>query len=315
MLLMKSFMMVKIVLKSLHLFSFFFLKFYIFVLNKLRKICIIRISDIYLLNLRTSIQNNFQQIIDSTYIATNPVGYDVGLTYVDIGARDGLPEVVAKNRKYFRTIVLCEGEKKEAEKLKRKGFLVIDKFLSDKKGPAKFYYINKHEGASSIFKPGTPFLDLFSPKHHELYTNFEVLDIHTSTLESELELLDLNKVHFMKLDVQGAELSIIKTLNQFEPLFWEVEVLPLPTYEGAPYGTNITTEITRRGYICFRHNERLSHDGMYIYSNEIYMPDYTRSKGADLIEENLDEWLLMMEIFDLKGLSLHILKNIRSRYA
>ena len=259
---------------------------------------------------RTKMQNEFSKVTASTYLLKPAANSDTKLTYVDIGARDGLPPMVSKNLSSFNKIILCEGEPAEAKKLTEQGYLVIDKFLADVKGSAKFYYIKNHPGASSLKKPGTPFLHLFSDKHFEIYSGYTEQDITTSTLDAELERLKVSEIDFIKLDVQGSELSIIKGLTTVSPLFWEVEVLPLPTYQQTPYGTSITAELVGRGYICFRQSDRMCRDGIYIYSNELYMPDYTTDFGKNLILKNKDKWRLMMQLFDLNAMAAHIEKEL-----
>ncbi len=256
---------------------------------------------------RSKIQNDFSNIIERAYKVNGAGKSNVKLTYADIGARGGLPNLIAKNRKHFDKIILCEGEHEEAKKLRAEGYIVIDKFLADKTGPAKFFYIPGHTGASSLKRPGTPFLHLFSATHYKTYTEkYTESDITTSTLDIELEKLNVREIDFVKLDVQGSELSIIRGLTTLAPLFWEVEVLPLPTYQDTPYGISITAELVSRGYICFRQSGRMVRDGIYIYSNEMYMLDYSTEFGKNLILKNFEKWKLMMELFDVNALAMHI---------
>jgi len=282
------------------------IKVWIAVINLFRRISGSGSSGNFISGFRTQMENNFSKAITSTYLVKAPKEVRTKLVYMDIGARDGLPRLVSENRACFEKIILCEGEAEEAKKLRAQGYLVIDKFLAEKKGDATFYFIKEHPGASSLSRPGTPFLHLFSESHYDLYTKYTEHPITTSTLDAELPALGVTSIDLIKLDVQGSELSIIKGLTTVAPLFWEVEVLPLPTYQGAPYGTSITMELVNRGYICFRQSDRMCKDGIYIYSNEMYMPDYTKDSGKKMIRENLEKWRLMMELFDNKALASHI---------
>ncbi len=275
-------------------------------LNAIRSITKSKGLDKFISEFRTKIQNEFGKINDKTYLVKNASSSNAKLVCVDIGARDGLLDIVEKNKQYFGKIILCEGEPEEAKKLSAQGYLVIDKFLAEKQGPAKFYYIKEHPGASSLKRPGTPFLHLFSDKHFDLYSKYTESDIITGTLDAELKRLKVNTIDFIKLDVQGSELSIIKGLTTVTPLFWEVEILPLPTYEDTPYGISIKAELLSRGYISLRQRDRMCKDGIYIYSNEIFMPDYTTDFGRNLILKNLENWKLMMELFDVNALAAHI---------
>lgn len=294
--------------KFVKLFSFFLLfpiRVWIAIINTFRGSG--KSGDKFIGEFRSKIQNDFSKIIEHSYKVRSSVKSNVKLTYADIGARGGLLTLVSKNLEHFDKIILCEGEPEEAKKLRDQGYLVIDKFLADKTGAAKFFYIPGHPGASSLKRPGTPFLHLFSATHYKTYTEkYTESDITTSTLDIELEKLNVKEIDFLKLDVQGSELSIIKGLTTLSPLFWEVEVLSLPTYQDTPYGSSITAELVNRGYICFRQSGRMVRDGIYIYSNEMYMPDYTTEFGRNLILKNFDKWKLMMELFDVNALAVHI---------
>jgi FkbM family methyltransferase len=297
--------------KLCSLILLFPLKVGIVIINTIRRLTKSKMLDTFIYNFRTKLQNDFAKVSDSAYLAKHASKLSTKLTYVDIGARGGLLPLVEKNREHFEKIILCEGEPAEANKLRSEGYLVIDKFLADVEGTSKFYYIAGHPGASSLKRPGTPFLHLFSDKHYDIYTKYKEENITTSTLDVEFKKLGVTSLDFIKLDVQGSELSVIKGLNSLSPLFWEIEILPLPTYEDTPYGTSITTELANRGYICLRQSGKLHKDGVYIYSNDIYMPNYGTEFGKKLIRANINQWRLMMSLFDCDALAAHIEQMIK----
>ncbi|HEY1037750.1 MAG TPA: FkbM family methyltransferase [Bacteroidia bacterium] len=301
----------KKIIKLYALFLVFPIKVAVWFINGIRRLSKGKALEGFAFEFRTRLQNEFNKIDDRTYIIREANDTNVKLTYLDIGSRAGLSPFINKNKAAFQNIILCEGEPEEVKNLKSQGFLVIDKFLGDQVGPAKFYFIPEHTGASSLKRPGTPFLHLFSSKHYNLYTKYTEHDITTSTLDIELEVLGVKAVDFIKIDVQGSELSVIKGLTTINPLFWEVEMLPLPTYEDTPYGTQISTELLNKGYISFRQKDRICKDGIYIYSNELYMPDYSTQFGKELIRKNIEKWRTMMELFDAKELANHIETLIR----
>jgi hypothetical protein len=145
---------------------------------------------------------------------------------------------------------------------------------------------------------------------YQVYTDVVEYDVVTSTLDIELAKLGVKSIDFIKLDVQGSELSVVKGLTSVSPLFWQIEVLPLPTYQDTPYGSTITHEMTNRGYICFRQTNKSYKDGVFIFADELYMPDYTTDFGKTIILENIERWRVMMELFDIKTLGNHIEKII-----
>lgn len=276
------------------------------IINIIRNLTKAKIINENIWIFRSKIQNELTKVIDSTYLIRYPVKSNIKLTYVDIGSRAGLPNLVKNNSGIFKEIILCEGEPKEAKKLREQGFLVIDKFLSEVEENATFFFNQGHPGASSLKRPGTPFLHLFSNKHYEIYTDYVEHDVMTSTLDLELSKLGINSIDYIKIDVQGSELSVIKGLTSIAPLFWEIEVLQLPIYQNTPYGVSISAELVNRGYICFRQNNRICKDGIFIFSNDLYMPNYTTDFGKALIVKNFDKWRTMIELFDINTLGRHI---------
>src|ERR1700757_2689694 len=108
------------------------------IINGTRTLLKSKALDKFVYEFRTKIQNDFDKAINKSYLTRSASHSNTKLVYVDIGARDGLPKIVSNNKTSFGKIILCEGEPEEAKKLSGQGYLVIDKFLADKKGDAKF---------------------------------------------------------------------------------------------------------------------------------------------------------------------------------
>lgn len=75
--------------------------------------------------------------------------------------------------------------------------------VSDFKGTAKL-----HIGSASVFPTITP--ELISTEHHARRRYDKYIIVKVSTLDELLEKSDLTTVDFIKIDVEGAELQVLK---------------------------------------------------------------------------------------------------------
>ena len=90
-------------------------------------------------NIREIIAKEFDKCISPMPVRHNPP--PPRLTAVDLGARGGPVEEISRNKTLFDRIILCEGEPKEAARLREEGYEVIDKFVGREVGRGKFYHI------------------------------------------------------------------------------------------------------------------------------------------------------------------------------
>jgi hypothetical protein len=95
--------------------------------------------------------------------------HDQKIIHLDVGARDGVQNVLKKYTSSL-DIIMCEPEQKEATLLQKKGYRVIAKGLSDKIGEATFYECRMPH-ASSIKRPLGAFMDFYNadPNYLALY--------------------------------------------------------------------------------------------------------------------------------------------------
>lgn len=223
------------------------------------------------------------------------------LVYLDVGARQGEIDVVRRNKGLFEKIILVEGEEEEARRLRGEGYLVIDKFLTDKPGRGTFYHVVENPGASSLKKPLGPYFDLYcygdDNAHYKMHARQKEIPILASTADIELKKLGVDRVDLAKLDVQGAELDILNGMRDYRPLFWIVELEYLPMYYDMPYGIEVEREMQRRGYLKFHDGDKQFREGMLQWSDGYFMPDWTKLEGEKLIRENQARWQLLMRIF------------------
>ena len=120
--------------------------------------------------------------------------------------------------------------------------------LAGKTGKADFYITNVPSG-SSLYKPNPITLSKYSPKRY-----WKIREVKKLFFLSFKDFLIKNKrpsPDLIKLDTQGSELSILKSLNKkqlSEVLAIEVEVEFLELYSGQPLFRDIDTFLSLNGF-------------------------------------------------------------------
>ena len=166
------------------------------------------------------------------------------LKLLDIGGADGLRSRWKLFERYIE-VIFVEPDKRSSLELKQKGFKVIDKaFWSS--NDKKEFYLTKKLHVSSLYKPNREFIDKFSTSSRYDIINTIILDV--DTLDNQIH--HENIPHFIKIDVQGAELEIlkggIKTLQNVMGL--EVEVNFKEIYKNMPLYSEIESFLKEQGF-------------------------------------------------------------------
>jgi FkbM family methyltransferase len=135
---------------------------------------------------------------------------DRPLCLIDVGSAKGIPNRWAK----IKNLVLAYGfepDEGARNKLKQNNFLEgggnIDSpyALSDKKEKIELNILKK-PSHSSVLEPNNSFINLYSQRHPE---GFEI-DYKVTVEASDLDSLEFEAKDFMKIDVQGYELKVLK---------------------------------------------------------------------------------------------------------
>ena len=129
------------------------------------------------------------------------------MVYLDVGARGGIGKPWSKFRDCI-SLIMIEADEDEAQKIamSNPGDLVIPCALYSKVGTIEIN-LCKVGRVSSIYKPNIPFLKNF----HNLdrFMIEKIVSAKTTTIDT-LVAEGVMDVDFAKIDVQGAELSVLK---------------------------------------------------------------------------------------------------------
>jgi FkbM family methyltransferase len=157
---------------------------------------------------------------------------------LDVGARDGLCEPFSNFDKSTVTPILVEPDKDEAKRLSKvkdnDSEIILPYALWDKSGELTLN-INKSPGTSSIFKPNFEELDKFP--ECDRFLNEKKVKLEGKTICELVANGVINDIDFMKVDVQGGELQVIRGGGEFlkdNLIGIEVEVEFLEMYKNQP---------------------------------------------------------------------------------
>lgn len=127
---------------------------------------------------------------------------------VDIGAHVGIFTVKAASK--AKTVIAIEPDPinysllvSNIERNNLKNVSTLNVAVSDFNGKARL-----HVGSASVFPTLTP--ELISLEHHARRKYDRYVMVKVRTLDELLKETDLSRVDFMKIDVEGAELQVLK---------------------------------------------------------------------------------------------------------
>jgi len=233
---------------------------------------------------------------------------------LDVGAQGGFNSdkfFPAKYNCFFKDI-LIEPINAEAEKLKHNKF-IINKGLWSKKEKKKLNILENRLGSSSMYEPDEELFDLHDLKKKD-YENYKVtssVEIECDTLTNQLKELEINKLDYLKIDTQGAELEILKGIGEYRPLLIKVEAHFFSMYKNVPSWNKLVSFLYDLNYtlIDFKgignHSTRIPAE-----ADMIFIPNFNNEIGKKLILDNKDKFISLMLIFG----QLKILQVILKRF-
>ena len=161
----------------------------------------------------------YSQYQQDKYLEQNVFhGYKNGF-FMDIGAHDG---VSLNNTLYFEkqnnwTGVNVEPIKNVYDKLveNRPSSINLNCAVSDIDGTAQFYcntgYTEMLSGLKSNYDERH--FERLNRENHENNSITQVIDVETKRVETICDIHNIKQIHYLSIDVEGAEFSVIKSIN------------------------------------------------------------------------------------------------------
>ena len=235
---------------------------------------------------------NFQTNIESLLKNKKLIGLDVGAQ----GGFNSDKFFPKKYNKYFKPILvdpLKESLKDEQSKH------IINKGLWSSKCTRKLYILNKRPESSSMYEPDSKSLTIydFEEKDFHLFDVSKVEMVECDTLSSSLKELNINTLDYLKIDTQGAELEILKGLENYRPLMIKCEVQIFPMYKKEPCWTEVTDLLYKLGYMVSDWKKIGSHATRApVEMDMVFIPNFLIDSGKKIILEKEKEFISLMLI-------------------
>jgi len=235
---------------------------------------------------------NFQKNIEALLKNKKLIGLDVG-AQGGFNSDKFFPE---KYNKYFESI-LVDPLKNSLKGEESKN--IINKGLWSSKGVRKLYILNKRPQSSSMYEPDKKSLTIygFEEKDFHLFDVSKTEMVECDTLSSSLKELNINTLDYLKIDTQGAELEILKGLENYKPLIIKCEVQIFPMYKKEPAWTEVTDLLYKLGYIISDWKKIGSHATRTpVEMDMVFIPNFLIESGKKLILEKEKEFISLMLI-------------------
>ena len=235
---------------------------------------------------------NFQTNIESLLKNKKLIGLDVG-AQGGFNSDEFFPE---KYNKYFESI-LVDPLKNSLKN--EQSTHTINKGLWSSKGVKKLYVLDKRPQSSSMYEPEKKSLTIydFKEKDFHLFDVSKTEMVECDTLSSSLKELNINTLDYLKIDTQGAELEILKGLENYRPLIIKCEVQIFPMYKEEPGWTEVTDLLYKLGYIVSDWKKIGSHATRTpVEMDMIFIPNFLIESGKKLIVEKEKEFISLMLI-------------------
>jgi FkbM family methyltransferase len=175
-------------------------------------------------------------------------------TLVDIGAGGGIHPRWSRMGWPLRA-VLFEPDPRAVEPLLRESEdrVICSTPLSDHKGAIEFN-LCRAQPLSSVYKPNLPLLARFlEPKYLDGFEVVQSLSLSCDTLDHQLEERSITDIDFVKIDVEGYELPILRGAVEKlkRTIGLEVEVEFMEVRKEQPLFHEVHAELSRIGFELF----------------------------------------------------------------
>ena len=239
------------------------------------------------------------------------------LIALDVGSQGGFNSDVffsKKYNKYFKPILVDPIK----ESSKQEGHHYINKGLWSSKENKKLYILGKRPGSSSMYEPNKKSLNIygFKEKDFHLFDVTKTETIECETISSSLKSLDINSLDYLKIDTQGAELEILKGLENYRPLLIKCEVQIYPMYKNVPSWTELLNYLDKLNYMICDWKIIGSHTTRTpVEMDMIFIPNFSTDGGKKMIIDRQKEFISLMLICGQIKLLKKISKIIGLEYS
>lgn len=176
-----------------------------------------------------------------------------GMNMLDVGAHDGLYSLLAARRIGSGKIWAFEPSARERQRLKLNLFLngssidIIPKAVGEKPGTAKFYICQGEQTGCNSLRPPT------------VDDPLQVLEVEITTIDTVLAEKKIDRIDFVKMDIEGAELDALKggsrLLRELRPVFM-IEMEDVRTEAWGMKCQAVYDYLLAAGYVWFAIDEQ-----------------------------------------------------------
>ena len=221
---------------------------------------------------------------------------------LDVGAQGGFNSDQFISNKYnqFFEPILVEPIKEEANKLKKNNKYVIDNGLWSFKTKKKIYILGNRLGSSSMYKPNIDLFDVhkIKKKNYQDYNVTNEIEVDCETIDSSLNNLKIDKLDYLKIDTQGAELEILKGIGDYKPLLIKIESQVHSMYTNVPAWNELLNCLYKLNYVVIDWKGIGSHvTRVPAEMDMIFIPNFNNELGKKLILENENKFVSLMLMF------------------
>ncbi len=245
---------------------------------------------------------NFQSNIEKLLKNKKIIGLDVGAQ----GGFNSDEFFSKKYNNYFEAILV---DPLQNSLKNEKNNHIISKGLWSSKCMRKLYIMDKRPMSSSMFEPEKQSLKIygFKEKDFNLFDVSRTKMVECDTLSSSLKKLNINTLDYLKIDTQGAELEILKGLENYRPLMIKCEVQIFPMYKNVPSWTEVTDFLYKLSYMVSDWKDIGSHSTRTpVEMDMMFIPNFLSESGKKIILEREKEFTSLM----LMSGQIELLKKI-----
>ena len=171
--------------------------------------------------------------------------------WLDVGAHEGEKTLAAARGNPALYVYAFEPNLAAASRLMGllANYVVVPVAVAEQNGSAAFH-LNRYEGASSLL-PFVPEGLARWIRGGELVVT-ETVTVPTMRLDTFLDGAGIRRVHYLKIDAQGADLAVIRSagerLRDIDRISLEVQTTPFELYRGASRKEDVLAFLEAAGF-------------------------------------------------------------------